>query len=243
MPGVTRLPEPSDNGVGLDVDEHSGEEDNGAGDELRGLQPLQRIVFRLRYIEYPPALHSGIEEIEGHSHQNDGEGHFAIAPDQCREDEGPLEIMQFEKQEECQTGNVAPPSGKPPEGQHCEENRGLHKNPAEPVVHSRSPFLRIELAIARIDEEEDYEHRHGSYRHCQQKNIKSAHNRPQIYEISVNYVLRADLLTIIMSLFTNKGYLPLTFTFLCDRRLFSALKPITWLSMEASILLVSLDSS
>ena len=73
--------------------------------------------------------------------------------------------MQFEQQEEHDSRHITPHVGEPPEGQHREEYRGLHKDPSEPVAHGRAPFGIVKFAIARVNEEEGYKNRQCGHCH------------------------------------------------------------------------------
>ena len=89
--------------VGVHVDDHSGEEDGGAGDELRREEPLWGVGVGRQIsgeAEEPAALHEGVEAVEECAHEDDGQGHAAFAAQQEGEDERAVEIVDFEEAEE-----------------------------------------------------------------------------------------------------------------------------------------------
>ena len=87
----------ADNPVGVHVNGHTGEENDGADDELRGVEPTEFIVVGGWKIEEPTALHEGVAGVEKDADGDDGNRHFAAAAHQRGKDERTLKIVHLEK--------------------------------------------------------------------------------------------------------------------------------------------------
>ena len=71
--------EVADDAVGRDVDIHSKEENKESEQESWVGEPGGTVVVLGGDKENPAALHDGVQGVEGHAHQNDGEWHLAVA--------------------------------------------------------------------------------------------------------------------------------------------------------------------
>ena len=80
--------------------------------------------------------------------------------------------MQLKHEEESQPNQVVATVGEQPQQQHGDEHRRLHEHPTQLVVDGRTPFRVVELAVARINEEEAHEHHHSHHGHDDQEHMK-----------------------------------------------------------------------
>ena len=142
MARVAGFPQVADDVVGMEVYGHAGDEQRSADVDV-GLRKPSGVIIRRRDVENPSALHQGVEGVERHAHQYDAEGHFALAADQQREDEGPLEVVGLKEQEQRQRPGLPHPLGRDPQHAHQHEDRGLHQHPSDPVRHGR-PVAAVE---------------------------------------------------------------------------------------------------
>ena len=87
-------------------------------------------------------------------------------------DEGAVEIVQLEKEQEDKPDGIGPPVGQQPEHQHRDEDRHFHQEPAPVIVERNAPLRVVELPVARIHKEETHidDKRNGC--HDDQKEIK-----------------------------------------------------------------------
>ena len=168
---VARLAQAADDPVGVDVDGHSCEKDQRADDELRRQQPLRRVVAFRSYVKDPAALHQSVQYVERHAHQHDPERHRATPFQQQRVDERPVQVVELEQPEKDQTYRIAAARGAEAEDTHGDENRGFHRDPAEPVVDFRTPFPVAQHAVPGPDEKQRDENHDGQRRHPCQKEV------------------------------------------------------------------------
>ena len=109
-------------------------------------------------VEDPSALHNGVEGVEQGAHRYNGPGHPAMASELPGEDEGAVEIVCFEQQQEHHAHYIGPPLGEPPQQQHDGKHRHFHQEPAQVVVQGRPPGRTVEFAISRIHKIQGQEH-------------------------------------------------------------------------------------
>ncbi len=172
MRRIAGLTQVADDAVGLDVDIHPDGEHRRAGNERQADKPVLRIIVGERNEEDPAALHQRVERVEQRTHQHDGPRHPAMPAQLPREDEGAVEIMQLEQQQEHQPDEVAAPVRQQPERQHHDEHRHLHQEPAPMVVERRPPVGLVELAVTRVDKIQRHENHHGHQGHDDEENIE-----------------------------------------------------------------------
>ena len=108
--------------VRMDIDVHPRDENHETRNELGCRQPIGAIIVIRRNVEYPPALHQGIQHVECHAHDNDGKRHQALAAHQEREHERTLEVMQLKQEQEGQPHQVHASFGESPQQQHGMNN-------------------------------------------------------------------------------------------------------------------------
>lgn len=94
---VAGLAQAADDRVGVDIDNHARKEEQTADPDVGLCEPVV-VIVRGRDEEDPSALHQRIERIERHAHRHDAGGHCGAAPDEQREDEGPLQVVALEQE-------------------------------------------------------------------------------------------------------------------------------------------------
>ena len=153
MAGVAGLAQVADDVVGMQVDAHSHEEEQEADEGVRLEQVIQaRSGLHAGEPEDASRLHHPVEHIEHDAHCHDAERHPAFSFHQEGEDEGTLQVVQLEEQEEKVLRHRESRATLCPKDEHHDEYRGLHQHPAELVVDAGSPLGGAEDAIARADE-------------------------------------------------------------------------------------------
>ena len=100
MGRISGLAQVADDGVGLDVHEHAGEEQYRSSQEGQAGEPVSGIIADRGDVEDPPSLHDGVEGIEQRAHAHYGPGHTAVPAQLPGEDERAVEIVNLEKQQE-----------------------------------------------------------------------------------------------------------------------------------------------
>ena len=176
MARVARAAEVADDVVRMEVYGHSGHEQRPADIDI-GLCEPSGVVVSGRDVENPASLHQGVERVEDHAHQDDAEGHAALAADQQREDEGPLEVVGLEQAEQRQRPGLPHPFGRGPQHAHEDENRRFHHHPAHAVGHGRSVAAVEEIAVTRLEEVQRGVDHGGQKGHDDQENVEILFHR------------------------------------------------------------------
>ena len=153
------------NVIWLNVNEHSKEENQASADKAGVEQITVGVHLEGRNIKDPTPLHKGVQGVENDSHQDDADWHSAFPFDKEGKDEGSLEVMKLEKQEEYQAAETVFSLGKEPEQEHRDENRRLHQYPAQLVIQGGSPLFIIKFAVTGIDKMQRYENHQGDSAH------------------------------------------------------------------------------
>ena len=163
MLGVARLAQVAHNVVGTPIDGDASDEDDGADDELRGRQPVGRVLVGKE--EDPVALNETVHEVEEHAHQHDGDRHLVFALQQQREDERTVEVVELKQAEQHERYQFARTLGRQAQEQHNEKHRALHQHPGHFVVDGGSPFAAHHFAVAGFHEIErdEYDQSDGRY--------------------------------------------------------------------------------
>ena len=106
---IVALAQMADDVVGAQVHVEAQEEDADTDDKLRRPEPGSVRVGKTQHVvvgivgfeEDPVALHHRVEDVEGDTHKHHGKRHLAaLAFHQPREDDGTLEIVYLEDEQE-----------------------------------------------------------------------------------------------------------------------------------------------
>ena len=170
---VAGAAEVADDVVGVQVDAHAGEEEQQSADGAGFEQVAPACVGRYGGVpEEAAGLHHAVEQVEHDAHQQDGDGHAATAFQQQGEDEGALQVVELEQQEEQVGGHGEPGAAAGPEDEHQDENGGFHQQPAQAVGHGGTPLRGAEDAVAGADEVEGDEDGEGRGRHGPEEDVE-----------------------------------------------------------------------
>jgi hypothetical protein len=109
-------------------------------------------------MEEPIALDIAIDQIPHHREKHDDQRHLTIALEQEREDEGTLEIVKLENQEEDQIWQLELHVRNSPQIEHYHKHRHLHETPTHLIINSGPPLVGTHLTITRIHKIQCHKH-------------------------------------------------------------------------------------
>ena len=115
--------------------------------------------------ENPIALHHGVQDVEGDTHEHDGQRHLAFALQHPGEYDGSLEVVNLEDEQKHHGDDVKTVRRSQPDNDHGEEDGKFHQEPGQFVVDGLAPSVVQEHAVAGVDEVEGNEddHTHGDH--------------------------------------------------------------------------------
>ncbi len=161
----------ADYAVGVEVDGHARDEQRAACPYIRFCEPVG-VVALGRDVEYPAALHQGVERVERHPQHYDAQRHLRVTAHEQREDERALEIMGLEQQEQRQRSGFPRAVAQRPQHAHEDEHGRLHQHPPDFVGYRRSVSGIEKIAVAGLEEVERYEYSHGQQGHDEEEDVE-----------------------------------------------------------------------
>ncbi len=156
--------------IRLPVDEHAREEEQRADIEERLAEPAVVIVGG-GDIEYPSALHEGVEGIEHHAHDDDSQRHLRLPAHEQREYERTLEIVQLEHRRQNERRSIPLPRRACPQHAHHDEDGRFHQHPPRFVRNGRAVTPVEEITVTRFEELQGDEHARSRQGHYDKKRI------------------------------------------------------------------------